>query len=1453
MKRARRLLVGLMAVVMLFGMSMTTFAAPDASQTSGTVTAIKKIADPDQNNKSVSSVIIYTNGTHNGEKTLDVTYTWDDKNGTNPPLPVKVSTSNRAVVTVEPTLSVEDKTGSTNRTVHTCVGQMKMKAVGNGQATVTVKSADGKKSKTLKVTVKTYADDIIFDGNVVKDNTVEIANTKNSTLNLGAVAVKKDKGAASDSKVTYSVGKNDPVTVDKKGNVKIKNGISVGAMATIKVTTADKNYSEDIIVNVVEPQVASNGEIEFGATVPTNKKIELKANKNVTNKNRTCSLTIQNCTDADLSKNFLFKSDKPNVATVDANGKITAVGNGKAKITVTPKLGNKVSGNIINVTVTTDVETVSVAKEKFTIIANGKDTAQIGGATNANASRSAVKYELTGLKGWNKETGNYDVSVDLGSKRDVAKYITIDKKGNVKAKKECQAVVRAYADSDNTKDKTVTITAVTPVKTFDVTSDSMQAAIRKNKVTIYRLGKENGEVVQNPLTLKTKLTAPDGSLLHEGMTETEKVTWTSNKPAVATVVPDKDGNYQVKANGNGTAVLTATAKDGSKATKKITVTVKTNAYDITIAKAQPSAGIIPGADAAVGPTQEDEIQSQNVVYVVGKADKDTSYKLASVIKAVTNSDASTKTVKYYTREKNNDAGYAIYGEEVKTMKMRAGDTKVIYVVAGANNAAKDVDKYGNLVTAGEEKEVKVTLACIDESNVPNQASDYLVEFTGKYAADADGAAPDVLLKVGATDTLEAKGVLDKTKNPTGKVALDATAITWKSSNTKVVTVGKDGKLTGKKPGIATITATYKFEYYENGRKKTGTVPGTRTVYVGRSDKDVLAQVNKTIDATLKAENRDWTGVTSKFNSKNNTFALDITQPNNQLTNMKNSGFATALKEIANGSNLKYSYAAIFDNLNGGGWELQEKAGTIGQFEIRQQGSAAWEGTYSFTDAVQTIFNSLSDTDEQDELKYWNGKDYTVTLGIGETPIDAKNNELAAGRWFDYEVNYKVTTSMAANVYDGFIDGEIASAVDKMNHDDAAAQAGLEKISFIPAANEFEITVDPDKTLDELDPSNEIAVNAKNSVAEALATVLEDAKAVTLNIDATDSEGGYKYNGTVTKAKAADESIDDLIDGLMTEYFNTVKSWGVTTLGDLAGSIVKADVTFEDGTMAYTQSYRLYLFAGTGRFTNDVADSEADEVITRFVSENAEQDFATAAYEEATNTLTVSLKDGIAEMTPQEFKDVYDTQANRDKAKQVLNDMYKAFTYDVRQIKVTFNGKTETVTQSEITDAINNENSEVRERIVNLIKENVNTIRDLTEKGITVEVLYAQSVASDAETVSVPYTVKVTAPAASADGGIEEETTEEESTEETTEEETTEETTEEEMTEEETTEEESTEEESTEEESTEEATEEDSTEEETTTEEDSAEEEETTQEDVTEEITTEESTEAETTVETTIAE
>ena len=84
------------------------------------------------------------------------------------------------------------------------------------------------------------------------------------------------------------------------------------------------------------------------------------------------------------NKNVTWQSDNANVATVDANGKVTAVGEGNATITVTTEDGSKTA--TCTVTVTVPVTGVKLNKETLELFTDGSEnltaTVEPGNATN---------------------------------------------------------------------------------------------------------------------------------------------------------------------------------------------------------------------------------------------------------------------------------------------------------------------------------------------------------------------------------------------------------------------------------------------------------------------------------------------------------------------------------------------------------------------------------------------------------------------------------------------------------------------------------------------------------------------------------------------------------------------------------------------------------------------------------------------------------------------------------------------------------------------------------------------------------------------------------------------------------------------------------------------------------------------------------------------------------------
>ncbi|MGV8905940.1 MAG: Ig-like domain-containing protein [Acetobacterium sp.] len=218
----------------------------------------------------------------------------------------------------------------------------KVTAVKAGTATITATTTDGSKTATCVVTVN---DPIVNVTNV----TVSEATKALTTGNYFSLTATVSPANATNKTITWSSDKADIATVDANGKV-----IAVKAgTATITAETTDGSKKANCVVIVTDPIVNVN---VTGVTVnESTKALTTDANFNLI-----ATISPANAT----NKTITWSSDKADIATVDANGKITAVKAGTATITVKTADGNKtaicgliVTDPIVNITEITLSET----------------------------------------------------------------------------------------------------------------------------------------------------------------------------------------------------------------------------------------------------------------------------------------------------------------------------------------------------------------------------------------------------------------------------------------------------------------------------------------------------------------------------------------------------------------------------------------------------------------------------------------------------------------------------------------------------------------------------------------------------------------------------------------------------------------------------------------------------------------------------------------------------------------------------------------------------------------------------------------------------------------------------------------------------------------------------------------------------------------------------------------
>ncbi len=387
---------------------------------------------------------------------------------------------------------------TSDKKIATVDGDGKVTAVKEGAATITVTTEDGEKKAECKVTVT--AAKVPVTGVTLDREELTLAVGATETL---VATVAPDN--ATDKTVTWKSGKESVATVDQKGKV---TAVGQGT-TTITVTTKDGEKEAYCKVTVTAAKVPVTG------VTLDQEELTLAAGESET-------LTATVAPDNATNKELAWKSSDQGIAKVDGKGKVTAVKEGTATITVTTKDGNKTATCKVTVTAA-KVPVTGVALDQNELELRAGET---GTLTATVAPDNATDKAVT----WTTSDKN---------------IATVDKNGKVTAVKEGAATITVTTkDGNKTAACKVTVTAA-KVPVTGVTLDQTQLEL------------EAGESETLTATV-----APDNAT-------DQAVTWSSSNKDVATV-NDKGEVTAVK---EGTATITVTTRDGSKKAEcKVTVT-----------------------------------------------------------------------------------------------------------------------------------------------------------------------------------------------------------------------------------------------------------------------------------------------------------------------------------------------------------------------------------------------------------------------------------------------------------------------------------------------------------------------------------------------------------------------------------------------------------------------------------------------------------------------------------------------------------------------------------------------------------------------------------------------------------------------------------------------------------------------------------------------------------------
>lgn len=515
---------------------------------------------------------------------------------------------------------------------------------GGGENTVSFKDCEIEGNIYAKKDYKDTPVGLYIDSDTVKNFDGTLVIEKNGAIVKGAgkldnvnVLTKSKVEIDTDVKNLYVNAKTDNLTITS-GTTVDKLSISSSSTITNKGTINELNTSQDITVN-------GNGTINNptgdGTVTPgDDQKISVKGvtlNKTAltltegASEKLTATVQPTNATNTKVT----WSSDKTDIATVDANGLVTAVKEGTANITVTTEDGSKTATCAVTVTAKEEQEvpatgvtlnkkeltlTVGSSAEtleatvtplnttdelKWTVSNNGDEFVEITDNKNGTATIKAIK--ATG------ESSNVTIIATAGSVSDTC-VVTVNpatvavesislNKNTLSLKEDETETLTATVSPDNATDKTVTwtiggtnsdavklntatgnevtvtaanagtatITATAGDKTATCTVTVTAKTVAVESVTITGTGVTGETEKTATMTAGEELELTAEVLPAEATDKT--VTWSSNNKDVATV--DENGKVTAKTVTKNTQVtITATANDGSNVTGSITITVK---------------------------------------------------------------------------------------------------------------------------------------------------------------------------------------------------------------------------------------------------------------------------------------------------------------------------------------------------------------------------------------------------------------------------------------------------------------------------------------------------------------------------------------------------------------------------------------------------------------------------------------------------------------------------------------------------------------------------------------------------------------------------------------------------------------------------------------------------------------------------------------------------------------
>ena len=453
-------------------------------------------------------------------------------------------------------------------------------AVAVGTAKITVTTDDGLKTDTVNVTVTPI---LVKSVSLNKDTlSLEVGAT---TTVLTATVLPEN---ATNKEVSWASDKPTIATVDANGVV---TAVAVGT-AKITVTTKDGLKTDTVNVAVTPILVTS---------VSLNKDtLSLEVGDKTTV--LTATVLLENATNKEVS----WASDKPTIATVDANGVVTAVAVGTAKITVTTKDGGKTATVTVTVTAT-EQETATeetateetateetateetateetateetateetATEETATEETATEETATEETATEETATEETATEETATEETATEETATEETATEETATEETATEETATEETATEETATEETATEETATEETATEETATQEEVTPIQE-EVTPIQEEVTPIQEEVT--PIQEEVTPVTPLAITLAGGAPTPDDVTLVHGYTvklkanNASNVRWSSSNTVALSVT--QEGVVKAEAS-SGSAVITATDRSNNSRTATINFTVQ---------------------------------------------------------------------------------------------------------------------------------------------------------------------------------------------------------------------------------------------------------------------------------------------------------------------------------------------------------------------------------------------------------------------------------------------------------------------------------------------------------------------------------------------------------------------------------------------------------------------------------------------------------------------------------------------------------------------------------------------------------------------------------------------------------------------------------------------------------------------------------------------------------------